>query len=157
MIQVMRISGLTDEEYVNLKSTLTSIDNETFNCAKCLTKYEGRQDFEDMTRRLRVRNGCHSVGNEVLHRIFLGKDKDIEYKTCIGNFVDHGIYRFLEMHKQYNLGNLPYPGCMADQPSKIIEVFGVIDSYKHDKLEKDRKAMEAKQKQQGRMSPRRGR
>jgi hypothetical protein len=145
------ISRLTNQDYIAIRSTLHALDNRDFYCDDCLSKYEGRRDADEMSKRARELKGCETVKNSVIHTVssLTGKES-ILFRTCIGNFFDHSVIPLLEMEKQYQKGVLPYPGSLSEQPYKIIEAFRVIEHYRYEKLERDRKAREQKEKRRGR-------
>jgi len=95
-----------------------------------------------MTELSRNNKGCFSVGDRVLHSI----NREIEFKTCIGNFYRPWVIGWLEMHSHFENGVLPYPGSMMDQPNKAVEVFRTISRYKIDKAIRDQERESARAK-----------
>jgi len=83
-----------------------------------------------MLEKERRLKGCETILDAAVHRI----GKDLSFRTCIGNFVDKSVYSYLDAHRKYEAGILPYPGALMDQPAKILEVFQVIDAHKQDKM-----------------------
>jgi hypothetical protein len=77
----------------------------------------------------------------------------LEYSTCVGNFVSESALFWIEAEARYNQGILPYPGSLSEQPAKVLEIFGCIAAHKQDKLEKQRKAQELKERAIGRRNP----
>lgn len=130
---------------MELKSTLYSFDNKEYQCGWCLKKYRGRQDYEQITKANRTRKGCFGVSPNALHKF-----DDLEYSTCVGNSVSESALFWIEAEARYNQGILPYPGSLSEQPAKVLEIFGCIAVHKQDKLEKQRKAQELKERAIGR-------
>jgi len=50
----------------------------------------------------------------------------------------------MTVYKKYSEGVLPYPGALADQPSKIIEIFNTIESVELEFKEKEAEDQKAK-------------
>lgn len=55
---------------------------------------------------------------------------------------------YYNLFSQYEKGILPYPGSLVDQPNKIIEVFGVLQSLnlEYEKRNREEQQREAKKK-----------
>jgi hypothetical protein len=124
---------LTYREWIELKATLHAIDNREFICGECKSRYRGRQDEAEMTEKSRQIKGCYGIAERVLHHI----NREIFFSQCVGNFFNFAAIGFLEMHHQYERGIMPYPGSLSDQPSKIIEIFRIIDAHKRDKIKQE--------------------
>lgn len=105
----------------------------------CLNKYRGREDYEKISMANRTSKGCFSVSENALH-----KYDDLEYSTCVGNFVVDSATFWIEAEARYNQGVLPYPGSLSEQPAKVLEIFACIAAHKQDKLEKNHKAKQLK-------------
>ena len=122
--EVERLSSLQLREWVELKASIAAAYSSEFNCGKCLKKYQGRQDYDAMTAKMRKDKACEEVKAAPIHRM----GQSLTFKTCPGNFVRPAVVRFLDAHAQYDKGVMPHAGGMMDQPAKLIEVFGVISS-----------------------------
>lgn len=131
-------------EYIELKSTLYALDDRRFLCSECLSQYAGRADYESMNMRLRESKACTEIRKQALHSL----DDEILYRTCVGNFFKSECVSYLEMFQAYERGVLPFEGVLLDQPNKIMEIFRVIENYKHDKIAKEQKAFERDRKRQ---------
>jgi len=113
-------------EWVEIKATLHAIENDRFNCSKCLTKYSGREDGSAMTERVRQASGCYGAKGATLHSI----GDEIRFSTCIGNFYRPQVASLMESHRKFEAGTLPYAGGLMDQPNKVIEIFGVLTAHR---------------------------
>lgn len=129
---------------MELKSALYAIDNPEFQCSWCLKKYRGRPDEADILKANRTRKGCFDVYPNALHKF-----EDLEYSTCVGNFVKETALFWIEAEARYNQGVLPYPGSLSEQPAKVLDIFGCIAAHKQDKLEKQQKAQKLKDRASG--------
>jgi hypothetical protein len=98
-----------------------------------------------MTELARVNKGCFSVGERVLHSI----SREINFKTCIGNFFEQDVLGWLEMHSKYESGMLPFSGSLMDQPNKAIEIFRIIGKYKQDRMIEENEKAKVKAKRGG--------
>lgn len=126
-----------------MKASLYAIDNPQFQCEKCLTQYAGRADSKSMTLKRRRMKGCFrpKAKRKPVHAIDNG---EIEFYSCPGNFYLNTIGDYLEMHQSYTKGVLPYPGALSDQPSKVFQIFNVIERFKQAKMEAEEKKQRAK-------------
>ena len=115
-------------EWISLKATLHSLNNDRFNCAKCMNQYNGRADAEPMLQRAREVNGCWG-GEIARHTISDSMNRTLRFSSCIGNFVQPHWNHWLNLHQSYRAGHLPFPGSVSDQPNKVMEVFRTMDAY----------------------------
>lgn len=125
---------MTMNEWVEIRSTLVATEQEKFNCTNCQAKYQGRADGEEMLAKVRANMGCAEVKSHSVHKI----GDEVSFSTCIGNFVKPQIYPLLRAHQMFSQGVMPYAGGLMDQPAKIIEIFGVIDSHRAEVANKER-------------------
>ncbi len=123
--RIQEVASLTAKEWVEVKATLAAGENENFNCKKCLSKYKGRADGEEMLAKVRKVKGCEEVKSESIHKI----GDVLRFSTCPGNFVRPQVSALLSAYAQFKQGVMPYAGGLMDQPAKIIELFDVIDSH----------------------------
>lgn len=134
-------SCLSPADYIELKSSLKSIDDQEFNCNFCLKKYSNRPDHAEMTKANRERKGCFNISQNALHNI-----DNLRYHSCIGNFVSDSAISFVEAEARYNQGILPYAGSLFDQPAKVMEIFSCIAVWKQDRLNRLKKAQALKER-----------
>lgn len=114
-----------------MRATLHAITNERFQCGRCLTRYRGRADAEQMTARVRLGMACEEIRAEPIHHITSASgQREISFATCIGNLYRPGIVRWAEAYALYERGILPFPGPLMDQPNKVIEIFRVIENHR---------------------------
>ena len=85
-----------------------------------------------MTEKLRAQKGCYGVGELPIHKLSDG----VSLSTCVGNFFDQSALGVLKMHKVYEAGVMPFPGSLTEQPSKVMEAFQVIESYRAERDER---------------------
>ena len=132
--EIFKVSSLTLREWVELKATLRAIEDDRYNCQKCLARYKGRPDGEQMLGKVQANMGCREVKAQVIHRI----GDDLGFKTCIGNFARPQLHAFIGAQRRFEQGMMPYSGGLMEQPAKIIEIFGVIESHNAERAERER-------------------
>jgi hypothetical protein len=138
--KIQAISGISFREWVEIKATLQSIEDDRFNCAKCLSRYDGRPDGEVMLAKVRANMGCQEMKGAAIHKIPSG----LSFRTCVGNFVRPGLYPLISAHRRFQQGVMPYAGGLMDQPAKLIDLFGVIDTHQAERAERERQAEQRK-------------
>lgn len=101
---------------------------DNFNCSKCLNTYVKRPDYlknkeayDKNLETLKLKKGCQGLG------VTTYKVENLKYSICIGNFYSHSVINYVDLYYNYQRGVLPYEGSLLDQPSKIIDVFNLID------------------------------
>ncbi len=120
------ISHLTALEAVHLRATLHAIDDERFQCGKCKPSQ-------------REAKWCEKLSPNVHWEI----DSDLRFRKCPGNYYSQVALNWLEMQQAFELGVMPYPGSLADQPNKIIEAFRVISDYRRKQADNARRKAES--------------
>lgn len=95
---------------------------DNFNCSKCLSQYKARPDREKHLDLLKRRKGCQSPGS--VKPIV----ENIKFNICIGNFYSQVAAQYIDLYYNYQRGVMPYDGTLMDQPSKVIDVFNIIDA-----------------------------
>lgn len=93
----------------------------------------------------RTGKGCFEVSGNTLHKF-----DDLEYSTCVGNFVSESALFWIEAEGRFTQGILPFPGSLTEQPAKVMEVFNCIAAHKQVKLNVQIKAKELKDGLRGR-------
>jgi hypothetical protein len=131
--EINKISSLTAEEYVYTRATLHAMDNRKFRCEDCLSQFAGHQAEKEMLEKAQALNVCKDVIDTP--RFVIGKQQDLKFYTCIGNFYRHEIAQMFRWFLQYEQGVMPFQGAFSDQPNKIIEIFSVMEEYRNDKLD----------------------
>lgn len=133
-------------EWVSVKSTLHSMENRDFICSECVSKLKTKcKGDEEREVKHRTAKGCYGVSEKPIHVA----DR-MQFSTCIGNFFSFSALGYIEMHGMYEKGVLPFPGALGDQPNKAIELFGVVKSFKIEKMEKEHQRQKLKQRVRGR-------
>lgn len=93
------------------------------NCSKCLSKYDGRKDKEEMTLKLRKTKGCFEASKSTLF-----PTEFIKYKKCIGNFRDNSFSYLYNYTQVYKKGINPFGGNYSDTPNKFVEIANLVDN-----------------------------
>lgn len=119
---VEAISHVTVMESALLRATLHAVDDARFRCDQCRVE----------TRKAKM---CTEVSPNVHFKL----EEDLWFKTCPGNFFSYQALNYLEMQQAFEIGALPYPGSLSDQPNKIIEIFRIIMHHKSKVAETARK------------------
>lgn len=66
------------------------------------------------------------------------------FSTCPGNFFSFAAIHFVELYSRFKDGLLPYGGTLAEQPSKLIEIFRTIEGHKAEREIEAREKQDAK-------------
>ena len=125
--KIRKVSGLTANEFIELRATLRSGDDDEFQCDKCLK----RPMPEEQLERFRALKGCFGKRGAPF------KLREIEFTSCPGNFVSFDALHLIQMHDYFEKGTLPFEGSLSEQPAKAIEAFGVIKSHKYERLKSE--------------------
>lgn len=121
---------MSQAEYIFIQSTIHAIYYpREFDCKTCVTEYTKRPDYrarqveyDGLLVKKQGLKGCKSI-DKVRAQV-----EDIKYHRCLGNFRSDMVANYMEAYHQYKLGNLPFDGNFLSQPSKIIDVFNLIDA-----------------------------
>jgi hypothetical protein len=123
-------SQMSDIETVQMIATFFSLTEPAFNCAACLIRY--KKEHRDSQK------GCNAPTSRVVakyHSFF-------EFKRCPGALKSQAMREIIQLHRLWESGVLPYDGGVLDQPAKIVEAMGLVDSLKFE----HQKDLEAKAK-----------
>jgi hypothetical protein len=131
--KINAISGVTLTEWVEIKATLAALEDDKFNCRKCLSRYEGRADGEKMLGKVRQNMACQEMKAEPIHKV----GDELRFRTCVGNYVKPQVHAFVSAHRRFEQGVMPYSGGLMEQPGKIIEIFNIIDSHNAERMERE--------------------
>lgn len=118
------MSTITQDDYILLKSTLNVLDNQDYQCEKCLVKYKRHNDYKNMTVKLRRLRGCEVKSD----RANISMD-DLSYRRCPGNYYSRSCVSLIETYQYFDKGILPYEGPLSDQPNKVIEAYKIIGNH----------------------------
>lgn len=109
-------------------ATIESMFEDSFNCTKCQNTYSKRPDYaknkavyDKNLEVMQLKKGCLKPG-PVKYKL-----ENIKYSICVGNFYSQSASQYVDLYYNYQRGVMPFEGSLMDQPSKIIEVFNIID------------------------------
>jgi hypothetical protein len=134
----LAISSLSTYDMVAIQANFYYIVEDRFNCEEKLKELAARSSYEKARRLVSVSNGCDTIDEKPKYRI-----DNINYHTCFCNFKHPSIYLFLNLHRQYEKGMLPFEGSLVDQPNYIMEVFSVLSKLRTEKEIEDQKRIKA--------------
>lgn len=118
MDAVKSVSLLSEYETISIISTFFSLVDPQFNCAACLKKHKENYRNE--------RKGCNYPASQPV-----AKYHDIyTFYKCPGAIKSEWAYRIIEMHRQYELGVLPFEGGLLQQPAKLIDAMRMVEALK---------------------------
>ena len=72
---------------------------------------------------LQKHRGCLKPTERVQY-IFEGK----EMYRCPAKFIMPEVKTYIEMYSQYKKGLLPFRGTITEQPTKLIDIFNILES-----------------------------
>ena len=76
---------------------------------------------------------------------------NLHFKGSLDQWEHPSFDYLLTLFNQYNKkGTLPFPGSHADQPSKIIEIFELMEQLDSEREEKQRREQERQRAKEGR-------
>lgn len=140
---IMDISSLGDGEYVLLAGHYNKLRRRDQIDPRLLEKGYSEEAIRQLQKRVGTSTDFIVSANLRLQ----GNLARFEYPYF--NFV-------MALFDKYNrFGVLPYPGSMADQPAKILEIFDLLAQLQYEAEEEARKEHERKAKQDGRRSNKR--
>lgn len=125
----MDISSLTDNEYVAIVWTYNTIGN--------VDEEQALRDRGYTEQEIRYALGKAQFSSFKSLNVIFHKKNNLNYPLL--GYV-------LALFSQYDKGVLPFPGAMSEQPSKIIEIFDVLEQLKFEHQEKTRKKLEKERK-----------
>ena len=131
-MKIYEINSVTFREWIELRSSLASIYNQNFNCSKCKARF--RAELKDRENSYRAAKGCFGVLKTAIASI-----DGASFYTCPGNFVREWAFAYLESYSFFLNGVLPFSGSLMEQPTKILEIFRVIQAFKNERMMEDAK------------------
>ena len=120
---------MSGSEYIELYSTLYALDDSSLQCAVCVHQHDGKTDGDKLNKALRTVKGCF----EPIDRIVKRTDQ-LSFTRCPGNFFSDAAMFWIDAEARFDKGVLPFPGCLTEQPSKVLDIFGCIATYKHERI-----------------------
>lgn len=148
MLEVEKISSLSYQEHVELRSTLHALTNREFICSVCQGKYASRTDAQAMLEKVKRTKGCEVPHPQPVHRIAQSGLK-LNYSSCIGNFFSPSAMHWVGYYNAFEKGVMPFPGGYMDQPAKLIDVMSVIGNHKQEEMVKNAHAQKQAGKRRG--------
>lgn len=131
--EIMRISSLDEVEFVKIVATYNNAGNERTSELELLERGYTREQLEQVRlSKKRQRVGIKSCG--------LYFTRDLSEFNC-----EKFNYYFL-LFQNYERGNLPFEGTIADQPAQIIEIFNTFQMLRAEQEDKARKQLERQSK-----------
>lgn len=129
----MQHSRLTNQEYVTLIGHYNNVGANSLE-AQLKAKNYSPQKIKEIVAKFQ---GTPQKVTKSLNVEFVG-GHDLEFS----NFsYYYGLY-----NKYSQNGLLPYPGSVAEQPAKVIEIFDVLDALHAETQEQQMKQMKSKGK-----------
>lgn len=113
---ILSISEVGNEEYLYLISTYWYKADKNFNCFYC--KKEASASVRDK------RKSCFTKKTKEV----VNYNGVIKYFVCPSNFFNPAYSQLIDMFRLFQRGVLPFEGGLFDQPSKIIEVFSLLEN-----------------------------
>lgn len=146
----MRISGLSDYDYVKLVATWFYNVEDKFNCEEQKSKYLMMPESEKKINDYMLARGC--LGKSELSGVVYDKptnrpryqQDEVCFYNCFCNFIDPSTNFLLNLFWYFDKGILPFQGAITEQPAKIIDVFNVFTHLKHEKQKDDAKKQKNK-------------
>lgn len=104
-----------------------NLTEENFQCKRQEKELSKRSDAEVQIRMRRTSKGCGLLQNQPK----IEKD-GYGYHSCLchENFQHPQLGQFIELHKNYEKGNLPFTGGFLDQPAQIMDIINLMDRLK---------------------------
>lgn len=141
------MSSVSEYEYIKIVATIEAQFDDGFNCFKCLKRFDKYKESEKkdlQTKGWKKAKGCFDIRTR---KYILGGDpaqRLIKYLGCPGNYTTLSLNYYIDLFFQFEKCVLPFEGKLSDQPSKIIEVFQVIEDRiarkNKEKLERESRA-----------------
>jgi hypothetical protein len=135
--EINKISGLQTEEYIQLVGHYYRIANGDKG-----DDLEGRGFSPAQIEAVRARQRATFNPVETCGLLFTRPLDSITFSP-----MEYALGLFLQFDRH---GTLPFPGSLTDQPSKIIEIFNVLQSLRLEQESKARKAAEQNSKRNNR-------
>jgi len=123
---VMQISTLSEDEIVQLKSTLHALNDKRFMCGDCVNSHEG-----ELLQKKQAQMACKVDAHEYGLHTIQDSNKTFLFKRCIGNYFNQHVLSWLSIYRSYEKGALPYSGGHQDQPNKAMDIISLIEESKN--------------------------
>lgn len=145
------MSSLSDYEFIKIIATIESQYQKSFNCYKCgdrFKDYKEGEKKETQKNALKKAKGCFDA---TTRNYVIGIDENqrkVRFSGCVGNYTSLSVNYYVDLFYQYDKGVLPFSGKLSEQPSKIIEIFQLIED-KIAQKNKERMDQEARKRKNG--------
>ena len=140
------MSGVSEDEYAQIVGSWLALTDKEFNCQSCLAKYAKRPNASRDTAYWREMKGCE--GPIKITKTGIMEKHHVQFMRCPGNFrTPQGVGWIMLWRSFDKTGALPYPGGVAEQPAKIMEIFSIIDSLRAETEAEAERAREHGRKQ----------
>ena len=123
---MLRVSGISDRDNLELIATLRVAERPAWQCDKCLKTHEKYPERRNAL-------GCHGGTSPVAQL------KEYRLYRCPGNFTHPTAAWVWELYNHFEKGILPFPGSLMEQPAQLIEAFGVIENLKIERQKQEAK------------------
>ena len=135
----MKLSGVTDGDYVELLIGFEILSEKKWRCDMCIRS-------TDAATRKAVK-GCEG-GKQFSIRA--NGAEAFKLDRCLGNYYSPAVGFWFRAYRQFQAGMLPFEGALLDQPAKVLDIFNVFESIEAEKAEAARKNAERKGAKGGR-------
>ena len=116
--KIFDISGLSDNEYVNLVGHLNRLLLDGQTVEDISTRGYTREQIEAMHQAMKKR------GKKDIPEV---RSLDVSFRTDLKQLQFPQFDFIYSMYSKYDkFGVLPFPGSHSEQPAKIIEIFDIL-------------------------------
>ena len=145
------MSHLSTYEFVKIVSTIEAQYTDAFNCYKCCSRFNNYKEGESKDKKihaLKKSKGCFDFKTRFFRVGVDSTSVSVKFSGCVGNYTSLSVNYYVDLFYQYQKGVLPFKGKLGDQPSKIIEIFQLIED-KIAQKNKERMEKESRKKKNG--------
>ena len=129
----MRLSSLDDVEFVKIVATYNNAGSEKTSENELLQRGYTKEQLEVIRSQKKRQNvGIKSCG--------------LYFTSDLSNFNCEKFNYYFLLFQNYERGNLPFEGTIADQPAQVIEIFNTFQMLRAEQEEKTRKQIERQNK-----------
>ena len=117
--------------------TLEGIYDKNFNCYWCVNQYKQKKDYKKYWAEydkslVRTKDIKHCEKDSGDRAAFLSEN--VEWYRCPGNYRSESVKDLVDAYELFKKGIMPYSGSYMEQPSKIIDVFHIIEEIIREKM-----------------------
>lgn len=70
------------------------------------------------------------------------ESQGLRFKRPLKEYESDILEYALQLHENYERGQLPFPGSVSEQPAQIIQIFNLLSSLRNERVEKQNKREE---------------